>query len=269
MKAAFPLALTSTLVLLAACGPRMQAPRPIMSNGATLRSTTDQAVARARMEGEAEQERIAAERAATTSAALASCAPAVCEAISRGELALGMSEAQVLAATRTTSEAWDLRGTGRTRVMSAQATGTGPSDAVAEIAYIAMQDGRVRSYTYREPQGFRTVASPRDATETARAAAQAEAMLREGDAFALRGDFVGALDRYDRADVLRPNHGETTLRLARVLDKQLRPVEAELQYRRALQQLEIELIRAEGEVAARIAEAIARAHERIVVLERR
>ncbi len=94
-------------------------------------------------------------------------------------------------------------------------------------------------------------------------------MLREGDAFALRGDFVGALNRYDRADVLRPNHGETTLRIARTLDKQLRPVEAELQYRRALQQLEIELLRAEGEVAARIAEAIARAHERIVVLERR
>jgi hypothetical protein len=53
------------------------------------------------------------------------------------------------------------------------------------------------------------------------------------------------------------------------LDKQLRPGEAELQYRRALQQLQIELIRAEGEVAARIAEAIALAHQRIIVLERR
>lgn len=266
MKAALPLA----LLLLAACGPRIQAPRPIMSNGATLRSTTDQTVARARIEGEAEQERIAMERAATASTALATCAPALCDAISRGELAIGMSEAQVLASTRTTADAWNLRGTGRTRVMSAQANaGTGPSDAVAEIAYIAMQDGRVRSYTYREPQGFRTVATPGDATEAARAASQADAMLREGDAFALRGDFVGALDRYDRADVLRPNDGQTSLRIARTLDKQLRPVEAELQYRRALQQLQIELIRAEGEVAARIAEAIALAHQRIIVLERR
>ncbi|CAN5870921.1 hypothetical protein BH23GEM5_BH23GEM5_19070 [soil metagenome] len=266
MKALFPL----TLVLLAACGPRIQAPRPIMSNGATLRSTTDQTVARARIEGEAEQERIAMERAASASTALATCAPALCGAISRGELAIGMSEAQVLASTRTTADAWNLRGTGRTRVMSAQANaGTGPSDAVAEIAYIAMQDGRVRSYTYREPQGFRTVATPGDATEAARAASQADAMLREGDAFALRGDFVGALDRYDRADVLRPNDGQTSLRIARTLDKQLRPVEAELQYRRALQQLQIELIRAEGEVAARIAEAIALAHQRIIVLERR
>ncbi len=143
MKAAFPL----ILVLLAACGPYMQAPRPIMSNGATLRSTTDQTVARARVEGEAEQERIAAERAATASTALATCSPAICDAISRGELAIGMSEAQVLAATSTISGAWDLRGTGRTRVMSARAIGTGPSDAVAEIAYIALQDGRVRSYT--------------------------------------------------------------------------------------------------------------------------
>lgn len=263
-------ALTLALLLLAACGPRIQAPRPIMSNGATLRSTTDQTVARARIEGEAEQERIAMERAATASTALATCAPALCDAISRGELAIGMSEAQVLASTRTTADAWNLRGTGRTRVMSAQANaGTGPSDAVAEIAYIAMQDGRVRSYTYREPQGFRTVATPGDATEAARAASQADAMLREGDAFALRGDFVGALDRYDRADVLRPNDGKTSLRIARTLDKQLRPVEAELQYRRALQQLQIELIRAEGEVAARIAEAIALAHQRIIVLERR
>jgi tetratricopeptide (TPR) repeat protein len=241
-----------------------------MSNGATLRSTTDQTVARARIEGEAEQERIAMERAATAGTALATCAPPLCDAISRGELAIGMSEAQVLAATRTTADAWNLRGTGRTRVMSAQANaGTGPSDAVAEVAYIAMQDGRVRSYTYREPQGFRAVTTPGDATEAARAASQADAMLREGDAFALRGDFVGALDRYDRADVLRPNDGQTSLRIARTLDKQLRPVEAELQYRRALQQLQIELIRAEGEVAARIAEAITLAHERIIVLERR
>jgi tetratricopeptide (TPR) repeat protein len=241
-----------------------------MSNGATLRSTTDQTVARARIEGEAEQERIAMERAATAGTALATCAPELCDAISRGELAIGMSEAQVLASTRTTTDAWNLRGTGRTRVMSAQANaGTGPSDAVAEIAYIAMQDGRVRSYTYREPQGFRTVATPGDATGAARAASQADAMLREGDAFALRGDFVGALDRYDRADVLRPNDGQTSLRIARTLDKQLRPVEAELQYRRALQQLQIELIRAEGEVAARIAEAIALTHQRIIVLERR
>lgn len=269
MKAAFPLA----LALLAACGPRMQAPRPIMSNGATLRSTSDQVVAHARIETEATQEQIAAERAAAASAALATCAPAICEALARGELALGMTETQVLAATRTSADAWELRGTGRTRVMSGQPAGQllgrGPWDAVAEITYVALQDGRVQSYTYREPQGFRTVTTPLEATDAGRAAAQADAMLREGNAFALRGDFVAALDRYDRADVLRPNHGETILRIASALDKQLRPVEAELQYRRAIQQLEIERLRAEGEVAARIAEAIARAHERIIVLDRR
>ena len=257
------------LVLLAACGPRMQPPRPIMANGATIRAGSDQVVAGAQAEGEVVREQIAAERQVALSAALANCAPAICEAIARGELALGMTEQQVLAATGTTGNAWEVRGTGRARIMASPAFGVGPADAIAEIVHVALQDGRVRSYTYQEPQGFRTVASPWDATDAGRAASQAEALLREGDMFAVRGNFVAALDRYDRADVLRPGHGQTALRIASTLDKQLRPVEAELQYRRALQQLEIELIRAEGDAAAEIAEAIARAHQRIIVLERR
>lgn len=242
-------ALLLAVCTLAACGPGMRAPRPIMTNGAILSADADRVVDRAAAHADAER-------------------PAMPVATG-GELALGMTEAQVLAATGTTPDAWQTRGDGRTRVLAARTLGGGPSDAVAEVAYVTLQDGRVRSYAYREPQGVRTVDSPADATSAGRRAAQAEALLREGDALALNGAFTAALERFDRADVVRPGDGETTLRIATALDKLLRPVEAELRYRRALQQLEIERLRAEGEVAARIAEAIARAHERIVVLERR
>lgn len=97
----------------------------------------------------------------------------------------------------------------------------------------------------------------------------ADEMLRQGDEYTAAGRLDLALERYDQADILRPDHAPTTLRIAQVLDKQLRPVEAVLRYRLFIHQLELERLRAEGEVAANIAEAIARAHERIVVLERR
>jgi hypothetical protein len=58
-------------------------------------------------------------------------------------------------------------------------------------------------------------------------------------------------------------------RIASVLDKQLRPIQARIQYELFLHRLEMEKIRARGEVAANIAEAIARARERIIVLEKR
>lgn len=100
-------------------------------------------------------------------------------------------------------------------------------------------------------------------------AATAARLLREGDEYTAAGRLDLALKRYDQADVLRPNHPETNLRIAQVLDKQLRPVEAVLRYRMFIHQMELERIRAHGEVAAGIAEAIARARERVVVLERR
>lgn len=119
-------------------------------------------------------------------------------------------------------------------------------------------------------------ASPTDQNELDRAtnralrgAALADQLLREGDELAAAGRFDAALDRYDRADLVRPNHAETTLRIATALDKQLRPVQAALQYRRFIHQMELERIRAEGEAAANIAAAITRAQERIIVLERR
>lgn len=254
------------LLLVTGCGPR---PIPVMENGEVLSDRRAAVVASAREDGESERWRLTEARAAEGTAALATCAPAVCDAIARGEVMLGMTESQVLAATRTTVDAWEIRGSNGLRLMTARIGTPAPRDGVGELAYVSMQSGSVAGYTYREHQGFRTVTAPEDAALAGRSAARADALLLEGDEYAAAGRLDLALDRYDRADVIRPGNSETTLRIASTLDKQLRPIEAELQYRLFVHRLELEQIHARGEVAARIAEAIARAHERIVVLERR
>ena len=162
------------ILVLGACGPRMQAPRPVSANGAVIPSTSDEVVHRARVEAEEERARMAA----------------------RGE------------------------------IMAPTAPCETPACSAAEL-------------------------------------------LRQGDEYTTAGRLDMALERYDQADILRPNHAETNLRIATVLDKSLRPVEAIMRYQMFIHQMELEKIRAEGEVAASIAEAIARAHERIIVLERR
>ena len=257
------------LALSAACGPHIRPLERVMDNGEVLRPKAEAAVDDARAEGEVQRDQLAEQRGAAAATALATCAPAVCEAITRGELALGMTEAQVLAATRTTPHAWDLRGDGRAMLMSPRSDLHLPEDAVAKIALVSLQNGQVASYTYRETQGFRTVASPADAGFAGASAARADALLRQGDDYTTAGRLDLALERYDQADILRPGHPETTLRIARTLDKQLRPIEAIMRYQMFIHQMELERIRAEGDVAAKIAEAIARAHERIIVLEKR
>jgi hypothetical protein len=263
-----PLAVAA-LLLGAACAPRMQPIRPIVENGGTIPATAGEAVARAGADGRAERERLADERDATAAEALASCRGATCDALARGEIAVGMTEAQVMAATGTTVEAWERRGGDGMAILAARWQDQPVSDAVAEVAMVTMQGGRVRSYTYREPQGLRLVASAEDATPAARARSRAAVLLREGDDLAARGDFVGALDRYDRADVVSPNDPETTLRIARALDKQLRPLEARMRYQLFLHQMELETIRAHGEAYAHLYAAVAEARDRILVLDRR
>jgi tetratricopeptide (TPR) repeat protein len=262
-------AAAAALLAGAACAPRMQPIRPVIENGAAVPTQTDAVVARAAGEGQAVQAQLADQQAATTAAALGSCAPQVCRAIARGELAVGMTEPQLMAATGTTGQAWDRRGGDAVAILAPRFPQQPLKDHVAEIAYVTLQGGRVASYTYREPQGLRVVASAADATYEARSAARAEALLAEGDDFAARGDFVRALDRFDRADVIHPNDPRTTLAIARALDKQLRPIEASLRYQLFLHQMELETIRAQGDAYAKLYGAIAEAHERVVVLDHR
>jgi hypothetical protein len=267
MHRAVPSALVPFLILTACGGPR---PASVMANGEILPNRADPAIERARAGSTAEQMRLAEQRSSTGAAALASCAPVVCEAIARNELAIGMDETQVLAATRTTTDAWEIRPSGGVTLMTARSGVVGePSDAVGKLAFIALQNGAVTSYTYREPTGFRTVATAADVTLAGRAAHHADALLALGDDFAAVGRLDLALDSYDRSDVIRPGHPETTLRIATTLDKQLRPIEAVLRYQLFLHQMELEKIAARGEAAARLAEAIALAQQRIIVLDRR
>ena len=260
--------LLALVVMAGACYPKRVNEPPILDNGDRV-GTSAEAVERTRAESARERAETAERRDELAARALADCAPDVCEAIARGEVAVGMSEAQVLAATRTTESAWRVRDAGESSVMVPASLDVAPHDAVGEVALVQLRAGRVANYSYREAQGLRVVSSAAEATTDGRARALADALVREGDDYAARGDLGAALDRYDRAHVLGGDDPMVTYRIATTLDKQLRPIEAILRYQLFIHQLEIEKINARGEAAARIAEAIARAHERIIVLENR
>lgn len=261
-----PLALA---IAASACAPRVGPLARTVQQGEVLEPQAERVVQETRVAAAAEQAQLAYEHDMAAAAALATCAPDVCAALARGELVIGMNQAQALAATRTTLAAWQLRQSGGVTLLTARSTVDLPEDRIAPVAWIGLRDGFVASYTYREPQGLRAVTQSADATLAGRSAARADALLLQGDEYVAAGQLELALERYDQADVLRPAHAATTLRIAQVLDKQLRPIEAVLRYQLFVHQLELERLRAEGEVAANITEAIARAHERIVVLERR
>jgi hypothetical protein len=177
-----------------------------------------------------------------------------------------MTEAQVLAATRTTDLAWTARRSGGVVVLAPRDVDAAPRDAVAPLALVQLAGGTVASLTYREPQGLRTIASPADVSNAN--VARAAALTREGDAMAAAGDFTAALERYDRASVVSQADPELQYKMATALDKLLRPREAELQYRLFLHRLELERIAAHGEANAKLAGAMLAARERIVVLEK-
>ncbi|MDB4880523.1 MAG: hypothetical protein JWL60_1969 [Gemmatimonadetes bacterium] len=243
-----------------------EGPITLMRNGdrvAEPTRVTDAATTRAleaRIEGRGKRDSIAA-------VAFSGCAPAVCAALGRGELALGMNEAQVLAATRTTELAWTARRSGGVEVLSPRDLEASPGDAVATVALVQLSGGSVASITYREPQGLRTVTSAADVGAANRA--RAVALTREGDAMAAAGDFPGALERYDRASIVDRADAELQYKMATSLDKLLRPIEAGLRYKLFLHQLELQKIDAVGTANAKLAEAIAQAKERIIVLEKR
>lgn len=262
---------TSTLLLLAllaACSSKRVHEEPIYESGDRV-AVEDGSSATADAAAGEDREAMRERREALRAAALESCAPDACEAILRGELRPGLTETAVLAATGTTEEAWRIRRSGSAVVMVPRSLSALPSDAMGDVVMVQLADGRVSRLAYQEASGVRVVDEASEATTEGRAEALAELLLREGDELAAQGALDAALDRYDRADVLSPANAMVAYRIATVLDKQLRPIEALIQYRLFLHRLELERIEARGRVAANVAEAIARAKERIVVLERR
>lgn len=255
------------LVALVACAPKRIHEEPILQAGDRV-GTTDAWVDAIRNDAELDRARMMDERDSIAAVALSECAPEICAAVARGEVSLGMTEAQVLAATSTTREAWAVRSAGPAAVMVPASLEAAPRDAIGQLAMVQFNGGRVSTYSYREAQGVRVVASAADATTEGRAKAMAEMLIREGDDLAARGDLAGALDRYDRASVLNPSDPLLDYRIATVLDKQLRPIEALIQYQLFLHRLELERIDAVGDAYAKLADAIAHARERVIVLEK-
>jgi tetratricopeptide (TPR) repeat protein len=255
------------VLVLAACTPKRVHERPVLQNGDRVASA-EQVVEASRQDAARTSREAVAQRDAVAAAALASCAPDICAAITRGEVALGMTESQVLAATRTTEAAWQSRDAGEATVMVPAMRSMAPRDASGQLAMVQLRNGRVAAYSYNEAQGVRLVASAADATTAGRASSLAEMLVREGDDLVARGQFDMALNRYDRAHVLRPDDALVEYRIATVLDKQLRPVEALIRYQLFLHRLEIEKIQATGEAYGYLASAIAHARERVIVLEK-
>lgn len=257
-----------SLVALSACTPKRVREEPIIRQGERVRGV-ESTIAGVRNQGEEDRARAQDEVDKLRAEALASCGGEICSALARGEVVLGMTEAQVLAVTGTTSSAWSIRRAGPASVLAPASRGLAPRDREGELALVQLRNGRVSSYSYQEAQGVRVVESARDATAAGRAAALAEMLIREGDDLAARGDLDGALNRYDRADVLSPGDLELDYRIATVLDKQLRPIEALIRYQLFLHRLELEKIEARGDAYAKLADAIAHARERVIVLEKR
>jgi len=255
------------IALLAACSSKKVNEQPIMENGDRVPSTevtvavAQEQVNRDRAIAEQRQGELMAD-------ALATCSGAICEAVTRGEVVIGMTTPQVLAATRTTEDAWSIRQSGNATVLAPATRLAAPSDAVGELALVQLRDGRVMTYGYRESQGMRLVSNPSEATTAGVARSRADALIREGDDYAARGDLDAALDRYDRASVLSMDDPMLEYRIATVLDKALRPIEAQLRYRMFLHRMELERIDAVGQAYANIAAAMVHARERIIVLER-
>jgi hypothetical protein len=258
---------SAALMILAACAPKRIDEQPILLQGQRVEGpeSTIEAVRVEQRQTSAEAD---ARRDSILAAALAACAPSICKGVTEGTVMLGMNAQQVLAATRTTEGAWQFRSAGEAMVMVPASLHHSPKDMVGEIVMIRMRGGIVTAISYQEAQGVRLVSAPGDATVTGRASALAEMLLREGDDLVARGDLDQALSRYDRAQILQPADALIEYRIATVLDKALRPIEALVRYQLFLHRLELEKIEVTGDAYAKLAEAIARARERVIVLEK-
>ena len=255
------------LLVAAACAPYPQRVRQpvLIPNNSTVPAATG-AEAGAMLADE--QIRLKASADSVYLLGVTNCQPAHCESIARGEIALGMSSNQVMAASRSAPQAWVLRSAGEFGTMVPSHANAKPTDRMGEVMMLQMERGGVSVISRRGPQGLTVVSRPQDASAQAMARQQAELLVREGDDLVAANDLAGALNRYDRASVLDPQQPEIEYKAARLLDLQLRPQEALMRYQRFLLSLDLERIRAQGEASAKLAEAIALAQQRIVVLEK-
>src|SRR5688500_9017943 len=147
------------LMAVAACSPKRIDERPIMVMGQVV-PTTDEMVAVTAVESEGTRRATEMRRDSIAIAAVSGCTPAVCDALGRGEVALGMNEAQVMAATRTTDASWTVRRSTASAVLVPRYSDELPRDMIGSVAMVQLRNGAVASYTYRDARGLRVVNSP-------------------------------------------------------------------------------------------------------------
>lgn len=254
-------------VFAGACAPYPQRVReePIIAQGDRVVAAEGAMAAPAT---EAERRAMRASMDSIHALATTGCSAEVCASIARGELAVGMNETQVYAATRSLPDAWSVRRTAASAVMVPWSPSAAPRDRVGEVVMVQLEAGSAAVVSRRGPQGIMVASRTTGQGEQAQAKAAAAALIREGDDLVASNDLDGALNRYDRASVLDPEAAETQYKAARLLDLQLRPQEALMRYQRFLLSLEIERIQARGDASAKMAEAIAMAQQRILILEK-
>ncbi len=257
----------SALFALAACAPYPQRinETPIMQNGDQVQAAN---AAEAAPAIAAERDEARASVDSIYALAIAGASAEVREAIARGEVVIGMNEDQLYAATRTAPVAWSVRRAGGDAVLVPARSHAAPKDKVGEFVMVQLDGGRTAVLSRRGPQGILVASRTQDATAAAQGKAAANALVREGDDLVASNDLSGALNRYDRASVLDPENAEVQYKAARLLDLQLRPQEALMRYQRFLLSLDLERIKAQGEANAKMAEAVAMAQQRILVLEK-
>lgn len=259
--------LVAVILLASACAPypqRIEQPVVIPNNAQVL--PVDPSAAGAASQVEYQRLRMSAD--SVYAVAVSNCSPAVCESIGRGEIAIGMTPEQVMAASRSAPQAWVIRRFSGMGTMVPSSPSAKPYDRAGEVMIVQLDGGTSSVISRRTPQGIMVARTQQDQSAQARARQQAELLVREGDDLIAANDLDGALNRYDRASVLDPDQPEIEYKAARLLDLQLRPQEALMRYQRFLFAMELERIEAQGAAAARMAEAIALAQQRIVVLER-
>ena len=256
---------------VAAChrGPDVGGIPVVQNNPASIPDNQGAYAAEAAARADALRASMNQEANANASAALSNCAPDICAALGRHELAIGMTRPQVLVATNSSSSAWQFRGTDAAGTMlpSFEASKSRIADRVGDVVMVTFRDGKAVSYTYRESTGLRTVESPADATADGRRHALALSLLQQGDEAVAAGNSAEALARYDQADVIEPNNPGTTLRIAKLLDQQMRPVEALMRYQKFLHEMEIDRINARGRANAELSGAVMAAQARVVHLQ--
>lgn len=266
---ALAFALTTLTLLVTGCnGPRVIHEPAVLATGDRV-PNADSLIAIARADERARQQDARWQQDSISAVAAAGCTPDICTAIGRGDVVLGMTSAQVLAATRTAPSAWTLRTTAGASIMTPTSLDAAPRDATGSIALVQLTNDRVTSVSWRERSGLRVVSSPADTGAAARTRVLADALIREGDDFVAAGDRTRALERYDRALVMKNNDPMLEYKVAQLLDQQLRPVEALMRYERFLLSMDLQRIEAHGNANAKLAEAIAIAQQRVMVLDHR